>query len=55
MYTAGLTNATAMEFAPDGRLFVCEQAGNLRVISHGIMDTHTGTLADRGSRGERGL
>jgi glucose/arabinose dehydrogenase/subtilase family serine protease len=31
----GLTNPTAMAFAPDGRLFVCEQAGTLRVIKDG--------------------
>src|SRR5262245_21538383 len=29
---AGLTGATAMEIAPDGRIFVCEQTGALRVI-----------------------
>src|SRR5256885_857852 len=26
---------TAMEFAPDGRLFVSDEAGNLRVIKNG--------------------
>lgn len=31
---AGLTGATAMEIAPDGRIFVCEQSGALRVIKH---------------------
>jgi uncharacterized repeat protein (TIGR03806 family) len=29
---AGLTGATAMEVAPDGRVFVCEQTGALRVV-----------------------
>ena len=33
----GLTNATAMSFSPDGRLFVCQQAGALRVISGGAL------------------
>src|SRR5260370_38116954 len=28
----GLTGATAMAVAPDGRVFVCEQTGALRVI-----------------------
>ncbi len=28
----GLTGATALEVAPDGRVFVCEQAGALRVV-----------------------
>jgi putative heme-binding domain-containing protein len=31
----GLTGATALEVAPDGRLFVCEQTGALRVIKNG--------------------
>ena len=30
---AGLIAPTAMAFAPDGRIFVCEQTGTLRVIS----------------------
>src|SRR3990170_2026159 len=30
--TTGLTRPTAMEFAPDGRLFVAEKEGRLRVI-----------------------
>src|SRR5258706_7130089 len=30
----GLTAATAMAIAPDGRLFVCEQTGSLRVIEN---------------------
>lgn len=29
---AGITGATAMEVAPDGRVFVCEQTGSLRVV-----------------------
>jgi putative heme-binding domain-containing protein len=31
----GLTGATAMEAAADGRLFVCEQTGTLRVVKKG--------------------
>ena len=31
----GLTGATAMEAAPDGRVFVCEQTGALRVAKEG--------------------
>jgi len=32
----GLTNPTAMEFAPDGRLFVLEQAGDRAYLAmHG--------------------
>src|SRR6267378_2268506 len=33
----GLSSPTAMEFAPDGRLFVCLQGGNLRVIKNGAL------------------
>jgi putative heme-binding domain-containing protein len=29
---SGLTGATAIEAAPDGRIFVCEQTGTLRVV-----------------------
>ncbi|HEY1377080.1 MAG TPA: PQQ-dependent sugar dehydrogenase [Gemmataceae bacterium] len=32
---AGLTGATALEVAPDGRVFVCEQTGALRVVKDG--------------------
>jgi glucose/arabinose dehydrogenase len=31
----GLQNPTAMEFAPDGRLFVTEIGGTIRVIENG--------------------
>lgn len=31
----GLTGAVAMEVAPDGRVFVCEQPGTLRVVRDG--------------------
>jgi uncharacterized repeat protein (TIGR03806 family) len=30
----GINGATAMEFAPDGRLFVCEQTGTLLVVKN---------------------
>ena len=51
----GLTNPTAMTFAPDGRLFVCQQGGQLRVIKNGtLLATPFVTLAVD-SNGERGL
>jgi glucose/arabinose dehydrogenase len=28
---------TSMEFSPDGRLFVCDQHGNLRIIKNGVL------------------
>lgn len=51
----GLTGATAMEVAPDGRIFVCEQPGNLRVIKEGkLLPTPFVTLPVD-STWERGL
>lgn len=53
--TDGLTNATAMAMAPDGRIFVCEQEGRLRVIKGGaLLPTPFFTVAVD-STGERGL
>jgi putative heme-binding domain-containing protein len=34
---AGITGATALEIAPDGRVFICEQTGALRVVKDGAM------------------
>jgi glucose/arabinose dehydrogenase len=56
---AGLSGPTAMEFAPDGRLFVTEIGGTLRVIKDGelleepFVDISTFDQVD--SRGGRGL
>jgi glucose/arabinose dehydrogenase len=55
-FASGLTKPTCMAFAPDGRLFVCEQDGTIQVIQP------NGTLAPRpflrvnvDNRGEWGL
>ena len=37
LVASGLASPTAMQFAPDGRLFVCEQGGRLRVIKNGAL------------------
>jgi glucose/arabinose dehydrogenase len=51
----GLSNPTAMAIAPDGRIFVCEQGGALRVIrNHALLATPFVTLTVNSS-GERGL
>ena len=51
----GFPAITAMEFAPDGRLFVCQQNGELRVIKNlRLLDTPFVQLAVD-STGERGL
>jgi glucose/arabinose dehydrogenase len=48
-------DATAMQFAPDGRLFVCRQSGQLRVVQNGtLLATPFVTLSVNDS-GERGL
>jgi glucose/arabinose dehydrogenase len=53
--TAGLTNPTAMAFAPDGRLFVCLQGGQLRVIKNGALLPAPFISLSVDSAGERGL
>src|SRR6185436_2122024 len=51
----GLTNPTAMAFAPDGRVFVCEQGGTLRVIKNGVLLPTPFLTVTVDSNGERGL
>ena len=51
----GLSNPTAMEFAPDGRLFVCQQGGQLRVIKNGVLLSTPFLSVSVDSSGERGL
>ena len=55
LIASGLARPTAMPFAPDGRLFVAEQGGRLRVIKNGtLLSSPFATLAVNAS-GERGL
>jgi glucose/arabinose dehydrogenase len=52
----GLARPTAMEFAPDGRLFVAEQRGTLRVVkAGGNLATFLDISGRVNSAGERGL
>jgi len=51
---SGLSNPTAMEFAPDGRLFALEQGGNVKLV-HGDGTTWTALHLSVDSQGERGL
>src|SRR5262245_24142481 len=51
----GLSNPTAMDFAPDGRLFVCLQPGDLRVIKKGALLPAPFLTVTVNSVGERGL
>ena len=52
---SGLSAPTAMAFAPDGRLFVCEQGGALRVIKNGSLLATPFVTLPVNSFGERGL
>jgi glucose/arabinose dehydrogenase len=51
----GISNPTAMAFAPDGRLFVCQQTGQLRVIDGGVLQSQPFVTLNVNSSGERGL
>ena len=51
----GLAAPTAMAFAPDGRLFVAEQGGRLRVIKNGTLLATPFMTVSVNSAGERGL
>jgi len=54
-FASGLTNPTAMAFAPDGRLFVCQQNGQLRVVKNGALLATPFVSLTVDSNGERGL
>jgi glucose/arabinose dehydrogenase len=59
LYASGIARPVAMEFAPDGRLFVCQQSGGMRVIENGALLPDpfvTLEVVDLENRGdERGL
>ena len=52
---SGITGATAMEVAPDGRVLVCEQPGALRVVKDGALLTTPFLRIGVDSEWERGL
>src|SRR5437868_11389933 len=49
------SSPTAMAFAPDGRLFVCLQSGQVRVIKNGALLSAPFLSISVTSGGERGL
>src|SRR4030095_779129 len=51
----GFANPTAMEIAPDGRIFVCQQGGSLRVIKNGVLLPTPFITLNVDPSGERGL
>lgn len=55
LVASGLELPTAMEFAPDGRLFVSEKGGDLRVIKNGALLSQPFASVPVNSSGERGL
>src|SRR6266550_4184850 len=52
---SGISSPTAMDFAPDGRLFVCQQNGQLRVIKNGVLLATPFLTVTTDTLGERGL
>lgn len=53
--TGGLAQPTSMAFAPDGRLFVTEQGGKIRVIQRGQLLSAPFATMRTTANGERGL
>ena len=52
---SGISSPTAMAFAPDGRLFICQQGGQLRVIKNDTLLASPFLTVTTDSSGERGL
>jgi glucose/arabinose dehydrogenase len=52
---SGLHSPTAMAFAPDGRIFVAEQGGTLRVVQRNTLLARPFVSLSVDSNGERGL
>ncbi|MGE4178951.1 MAG: PQQ-dependent sugar dehydrogenase [Limisphaerales bacterium] len=55
LVTSGLPSPTSMEFAPDGRLFICQQPGQLRVVKNGVLLNEPFLTVTVNNSGERGL
>lgn len=54
-WITGLSSATAFAQAPDGRLFVAQQGGQLRVVKNGVLLATPFISLNVDARGERGL
>jgi glucose/arabinose dehydrogenase len=52
---SGLTSPTAMAFAPDGRLFICQQGGQVRIYKNGSLLATPFLTVSTTASGERGL
>src|SRR5262245_15840935 len=55
LVASGISAPTAMAFAPDGRLFVCQQDGALRVIKNDTLLATPFVTLTTDPAGERGL
>ena len=55
VFASGLSSPTTMAFAPDGRLFIAEQEGNLRVVKNGTLLSTPFLSLNVDANGERGL
>ena len=55
LLAGNLTAPTAMAFAPDGRLFVAEERGRLRIIKNGVLLPTPFLTVNVDYSGERGL
>ena len=55
LVAGGLNTPTAMALAPDGRIFVCQQNGQLRVIKNGVLLPTPFLTVTVDATGERGL
>src|SRR5262245_14461486 len=55
LIASGISSPTAMAFAPDGRLFVCQQNGQLRVIKNDVLLAMPFLSVPVDATGERGL
>ncbi|RBL92792.1 PQQ-dependent sugar dehydrogenase [Chitinophaga flava] len=53
--TGGISNPTAMAFLPDGRILVCQETGQLRVVKNGALLSTPAVTLSVNSSGERGL
>src|SRR5687768_8195787 len=55
MVANGIGNPTVMAVAPDGRIFVAQQTGQLRIIKNGTLLAQPFISLSVSSSGERGL
>ena len=52
---SGLTNPTVVAFAPDGRIFIAQQNGVLRIVKNGVLLSTPFLQLNVDASGERGL